>query len=487
MGTNLYESACDSSGVVNECLMSSFDIDDVNIELSFRKPKIVSTLGASEHFDIYQALVEVFEKSKFVVFRCRQLTLLIWRKNPFFIFDPSGRSQNCRTGSHVGLMTLKDLTNVTHVIVNLSGLPRNSTFSLMSLKIRNVGKTRVAECPMGYLRINTHRAVMRSPYHLRHPIYKKSCNKQALAMSIVALAYTKVDPPSTWTQDHLSRILLIGNELYKMLIVGAHKSPELNLKQLPATFQLAQFAVSMKIKPFVVSVPIDEAGQECELLYTLEKYLLEGSKILLQVDRMFFAAWRKHFIFYLFDPYPRSKDGDTTSDTDGMCCIHMFSFLQELSHIFRRNMAQTRPHDEKIYVHVVDFDDVTLGTPIDVAKTLMQLGYPEPEKRFPSIVDSLKYELPKRSNNKDEVLILDTAPSVVTIREKIVLDGPQRLLETVLDDKMSTLSLNDDIELKQPAPSPSVDFLCTVMANSLAVGAVEGIIEEQCGAHEICK
>lgn len=476
--------------------MKSYQIDDAFIEIEHGLPKITGNLRSNDDqtLDIYRGLKKILKKNKFVVFRCRKRTLLIWKKYPYFIYDPLGRTQTCNNGSQSALITLKELENVVHVIVNLSDLKNNPTYSLTVLKITKL-ETPVPPGPIqhkseperkpGYHILNTYRAIMRSEYHLQHNIFYETRNKPSLAMSIVALVFTKIDPPATWTVDNLNKIMLLGNRLYKDWSGGIYNP--LDIKALPSSFQLAQYGVTISIKPFEITAPVHESGHENLVYEGLKELFRRHNRILLQVGYMFFAVCVKNKVFYLFDPYPRDNEGDICYESTGQCCIQMFSFIQELSHAFRRNMIQTVP-EGKVYMHVIEIDDLTKLPPdeqLPTSKPIIETGLnisrtPSEIEEFDnqSKVESIDFQIPVAkaitANEDDMILILDSpTPSTTSVDQVCavpVLGNPYLSKEVeqkkeLRPDQYSKLSLVQIISKTEKLPhkvTPSVDYLCTL-------------------------
>lgn len=466
------------------------NIDNVQMEIKYGSTTVIGSLGSLDPgtLDIYQGLIKIRRSNIFVIFRCRNRIMAIWKHLAWYVFDPCGRSNSCVVGDKAALISLNKLENVTQLIVNMSDLKENSTYTLSTVKIVRIGENEAtSQKPTSneepnyitqYKVINGYHAILFSPFHLRHAKFYEAKN-QSMAMSIAALFYSKVFETSKWTVETLSQITATGNHLFKQWSCNVLRS---TLKDLPKSFQVENQNVMIQLDAFLESVPVLEKGREHGLFENLKKLLKSHSSLLLQVDRMYFAVWTQNDVFYLFDPYPRDEQGDVCIDQLGYSCVQVFSFLQHLSQSFRRNMIQLAPNS-KIYIHAVATNTVQLDQTCDLM-----------EQKLPDFVVNTQIpelELLPSKEEKDEILILDSpSPSITSLDQICQLPSDSNDINNIelptLDEKqLSKLTLTFESNrlkagaalksIKQVSPSPSTEYLCHKITEQITVDIMDQI------------
>lgn len=322
---------------------------------------------------------------------------------------------------------------------------------------------------------------------------------QSLAMSVTALLFSKVGQPAQWNSATLDQIVLFGNHLLKTWRCGPLQP--LKLINLPERFQFAQLDITMKVVPFISDTPVEDRGKGSGLFEHLDQALRTHTRLILQVDKMHHALWIKNGMFYLFDPYPRDDKGNVCLDRDGQCCIHMISFLQKLSRLFRQNMRQLLP-EAKIYIHAVIIERLERAG-IEARSSLEVTSGGEEHFEQASIETTVQYDMPKSKTpevlEEDQVLVLNSPSPSITSFDDEVCRVQKRLSpvqvtiqehDQAVDDKdLSKLTLMlENTRLRAGtvhgrsdlrSPTPSVEYLCMFMAKQLAGEAIGQIQEPE--------
>lgn len=231
---------------------------------------------------ILEDLTSFFEKTKHGLVRHGDLKLYIWRKSKlnFFVYDPSGRNSSCKSDFKDGLpclITLQNLTNVTHLIKNLSDLRKNDLFEICELRLE---KMETENFKTDYRVMNKQKAVLIG--------ISKNQTISSFISSVSSIIYTKISPSNEWKSKTIDRILCLGNSLIE--------NENVDINNFPNPLYFGKYSVELNIKPSVQSGIIEE------LLKALKIVFQSNENFILEISDIFYSIWKFNDLFYLFIP-----------------------------------------------------------------------------------------------------------------------------------------------------------------------------------------
>lgn len=241
-------------------------------------------------------------------------------------------------------MAFISIDNLYHVIVNLSNVSSQENFKLCSLKITrysnkvneleeftaHAGNPNVNCRSNDYSVINDHLACLKGSLSLNSTVFACLRNRHGLTSSIMAMVYSKIDPPASWSQEILERILHFGYKMHHDCLEGGIIR-NLALPEIPSKFYVADsYLTQICIAPYIQRRDVEET--RVVLDNPIAEAILEAFEtfryLLLELDNFTFALWRSEDskYFYFFDGYQKTLDG--YNDTYiGACFLFMANIV----------------------------------------------------------------------------------------------------------------------------------------------------------------
>lgn len=271
--------------------------------------------------------------------------LVMWRqgKKYIYIFDATPRAKDLYQdlkGAAV-LAKFKQVRGIATVLLDRTDLG-NTPFSISEISVLKIGhKDDVDEdLPVDesskYNIINENKAVVKATFDLGDRCFGFSRNKQAMAMSVVSLVYSRITPPNSWHRKTLDKIMVIGNSLF-LECQRTENINEMRLENLPALFTIGPYIVNIYIFANCFVDLLFKKGQNC-LLKCMEEFFQRNTNAVVEVGKHCLAMWNQRNMFYLFDPYSRNLEG--LNCRSGTACVSMNADLETLVDTIMKNFPE---------------------------------------------------------------------------------------------------------------------------------------------------
>lgn len=272
----------------------------------------------------------------------RVLKLVIWKdKVCFYVFDPAGRNSkavsNYSTGT-AALINVKDAQAVADLLLARSIL-EDQRYVLAPIKVlRMVSEksdedfeeerelTQAEKASMSYRILDENRAIVNANMHLGDRCFEDSKFRQSLPIAITAMTYAKISPPNTWYSKTLDKILLLANKLF-LQFLPSKGMVDLTIDNIPNEINLGPYSCEIIIYRDRVKGQLFTT-KEC--IFNIRTGLQEFFKNeynsgILDFSGYKIAVWRQKDMFYMFDPYPRTNDGERALKYGKACCMMLLS------------------------------------------------------------------------------------------------------------------------------------------------------------------
>uniref|UniRef100_A0A1A9W8A3 Uncharacterized protein n=1 Tax=Glossina brevipalpis TaxID=37001 RepID=A0A1A9W8A3_9MUSC len=260
--------------------------------------------------NVKSVLKSILREQRYYLLSVNEFYLMIWLcKGVYFVFDICGRKVgNFRSDDKNGvamLMCFKTLDNISHLILNLSGLRKEDPFDIRELRIVQVITPigDIVQCE--YDIINDDYACMRGSLHLSLNPSEVLRNRSALSAGVIAMALSKINHPATWNTKTVDKIISFGVKFchaFQLLSFNCSDADE-----FPVYFNIGQFRVHIelctnKYTGFWRCVPYYKLTDLAEVV---KKAFDENEfhKLLLQINYQVYAVWKQKGFIYLFDPF----------------------------------------------------------------------------------------------------------------------------------------------------------------------------------------
>lgn len=298
--------------------------------------------------NIFQGLNNFFEKSKNGLIKCGELKLFIWRKSKlnFFVYDPNGRNNLCQSNVKGGLpclITLQNLTNVFHLLSNLSDLKRDNLFEISEICLE---KMETENFKTDYRILNNQKAVLTG----------KTNNeiKSTFVTSVVSIIYTKISPSNEWKSKTIDQICCLGNSIIE------HEN--LNIENFPNFINFGKYSAELNIK---ISV---QTGIIVELLKALKFVFQSNENFILEISDVNYSIWKFNDLFYLFIPTEYKIEMHSSLSSLQETILKSFSSLEVAYNLHEIDLMKIIYSPEK-YDHKCLTDDenlkfINLSSPI---------------------------------------------------------------------------------------------------------------------------
>lgn len=210
--------------------------------------------------------------------------------------------------------------------------------------------TQAEKAMMGYRILNENCAIVNANMHLGDRCFEEAKYRQALAIAIMAMTYAKISPPNTWHTKTLDKILRLGNKLY-VDCSNPKVMTDLTIDNIPNEIVVGPYACEIIIYRERTKGQLFTT-KEC--LFNIKTGLKdffskEYNSGILQFNNYSIAIWRQKDMYYLFDPYPRTADGLTTTQI-GKACVLMLLSPDAMAAALEKNW-QYLPVTTQFYIH----------------------------------------------------------------------------------------------------------------------------------------
>uniref|UniRef100_A0A1A9UN74 Uncharacterized protein n=1 Tax=Glossina austeni TaxID=7395 RepID=A0A1A9UN74_GLOAU len=286
-------------------------------------------------------LKDTMRKHTYYLLCIEKFYIMLWlSKGVYFVFDVCGRKLDDFKSNDKDcvavLMCLRTLDNVNHLILNLSGLSKNSPCTLRELKIvklitpsGNIIQRDYGRRQREYKIINDDYAYVKGNLHLSLNPAALLRNRSALAAGVTALLVSKIDHPATWNSKVIDKIICFGFNFCQAHWLKCGSSDPIDVGEFPTRLNIGQFHAQIELFPkkytgFWYCVP---DFISTELAQTIKRAFEEGyNKLLLQINYQVYAIWKQKGFIFLFDPFRHRIAGlsDQPNSTEKYSTVKMF-------------------------------------------------------------------------------------------------------------------------------------------------------------------
>ncbi|XP_017785360.1 PREDICTED: uncharacterized protein LOC108568662 [Nicrophorus vespilloides] len=331
-------------------------IRDKKIKYEILDPEIKGLVRSMDKkiYNLTRGLTIFFLKFDACILRTEHSDCLIWRRRKsFYFFDGKARKANLYedpNGKAV-LANIPKLKGLISMLLNRTKL-ENCRFNICQIRLLKVcDKDEKEIVPYQkdlhtYVIINERKAVVQGTYELGDYCFGFTRNKQALAMSTVALVYSRLTPPSNWHKKTVDKILLIGDQLHN-LCMEVECCCDLCLDHLPAVFTVGPYIIEVHIYTNRFADFMFKKGT-CMFQEHLTSFFEKNSHAIVQIGKCYIAIWKQRDMFYLFDPYNRNKEG--LKCRVGTAIVSMNKDLETLVETVLMNFEN---HEAVFYLHAL--------------------------------------------------------------------------------------------------------------------------------------
>lgn len=300
------------------------------------------------------------------MFLLRVLKVVIWKdKVCYYLFDPAGRDSRAFSNFATGcaaLINVADLESLAEVLLARTVL-EDQKFLLAPVKVLKMAPedadedfesdkelTQAEKAMMGYRIMNQNCAIVNGNMHLGDRCFEEAKFRQAVPVAVVAMTYAKISPPNTWFTKTLDKILRLGNKLYldclhpKVMI-------DMTIDNIPNEIAIGPYACEIIIYRERVKGQLFTT-KECLLNIRtgLEDFFShEYNSGILEFNNYTMAIWRQKEMFYMFDPYPRTLDGERAFNSGRACCWMLLN-PSTMAAVFTKNWDYM-PASTQFYIH----------------------------------------------------------------------------------------------------------------------------------------
>ncbi|KAB0791416.1 hypothetical protein PPYR_03216 [Photinus pyralis] len=333
-------------------------IETKKIRFQVFQPEVVGQVRSTNRriFNMYKGLQIFFNRQSAGIIKSCGLDVVVWRDKHYYIFDAKGRRKDLRadpTGPAV-LAHVYDIPDLCTILLNYTDLS-NHPFTISKVTVSKVMDKDEPEEDVRYEMIhdrsdfniiNEHKAVVRGSFDLADLCFDFARNKQAVAMAVVCLAYSRISPPSSWHTKTVDKIMIIGNQLY-LELVESEDVVEMELEHVPAMFTVGPYMVDLLIYSNVYADVMARKGASM-LQRCLEKFFASNSMAIVFISRYTLAIWAQRNMFYCFDPY--SRNGEGLKCRNGFACVSMHANIESLATTCGTNFDNA---DDIFHIHAL--------------------------------------------------------------------------------------------------------------------------------------
>lgn len=233
-------------------------IGEFKVKFVVGDPEVTGMVRSKDKtvYNLSKALGIFFKRHKAGVFETDGQSFLIWKKRFFFFFDAYGRNPELyQKANGVAVMAVVyDVTAIATILLKRTDLD-NAPFIISRIKALKVklksdldrDSDVAVSAASVYNIVDDTKSVVVGTFDLGDRCFDFARNKQALAMAVVCLTYSRISPPSAWRKRTLDKIMIIGNQLYLECAECDSVTGELQIDVLPAVFTLGPYIVSVYI------------------------------------------------------------------------------------------------------------------------------------------------------------------------------------------------------------------------------------------------
>lgn len=416
-------------------------------------------------YNITKALQIFFKTNRAGIFQTESYCILIWKDKFFYFFDASPRNYELYPDAERGTAQVANFYDVPAVMTvllertNLSDEPF-SISKISVLKVKRKGEadeeeySSIAQEGSVYNIIDATRAVVRGTFDLADLCFEFARNKQALAMAVVCLTYSRISPPTSWRRRTVDKIMVIGNQLFIECAEYDTPDGELKLEDLPAVYTIGPYLINIVVYANLFADVMFKKGK-CQFLSCLEEFFEKSTNAIVQIGKYTIAIWYQRNMYYCFDPYSRNNEGLTCRD--GSACVSMNANLETLTETVITNF----PEKEAVfYIHALKVlkihRDATLSAAFPVSITID--AYP---------LEKFKEYKMKKSKKKATEKPVTVDFTEMAMRKLLAGESPEPSILEV-DSNIGSLTSRELPPMKHKLPLKALQELKAIEVNVVA-------------------
>ncbi|XP_055380272.1 uncharacterized protein LOC129611247 [Condylostylus longicornis] len=289
----------------------------------------------------------------------------IWKRyGMYFLWDSYGRDHETLTvkpNSNAVLVAVRSPENLYYYIVNLGNMNIDGIFSIRKLQMSkiipncsNLKMDQVSKNSIETFQIVSNKyAILKGHIHIGSICFKELRYKQSLTVAIIALLYSKISPTCSWDNLMIDEIIVFGTTFYKTWSNCLHCS-EFTLYDIPNKITIGQYMIDVS-----VNLNIEFGQWKCVSNYkrsgltkALKNCFAKNVNLILQIESKSYAIWKRHDIYYIFDPYEHQANrGDFERyksavlhmcSTINQCCSILTQLILEIPSATNFNLHSVR-------------------------------------------------------------------------------------------------------------------------------------------------
>ncbi|CAG9853720.1 unnamed protein product [Phyllotreta striolata] len=362
-GNNLLNESLNEAHVHNlqrvvpiNVLRKYITIGDKKLRFHIGEPDIAGYIRSDDKivYNITKALNIFFHRHNSGILKTKHFAIGLWKQKYYYMFDARARTKDLyySPGGAAIMAVFYDVASLATILLTRSNFG-NWPFAIHPLKVYRVipAEDEEVDSQIGlnirseYNILNENKAVVLGSFDLGDKCFDFTRYKQSLTMSVIALVYSRLTPPSAWHRKTVDKILVIGNLLYREALCCTNVD-EVKLEHIPAIFTVGPYIVEIYIYASVFADVIFR-NCVCQLQCCLEVFFTKCTNGILQFGKCHLAVWKQRNMFYCFDPY--SRDNEAYRTRDGCACVSMHSTLESLIETIVHNFDK----DAIFYIHAL--------------------------------------------------------------------------------------------------------------------------------------
>ena len=333
-GTDLYKATKDENLHRLQSMSKGFCIKKQFLQVTVSEPIVVGKILtiSDRAVDLKTGLFNFFNNYSCGIFKTPNLEIYIKKELAFYVFDPRGRTMDCHRSDNRGeaaIIVLSKLENVYHFILNMSQIDIKAPYKISNIEVSQKMDQRNApdnfQVTIGsnkkirskdFQMIDDTIAVLKGSIHFGNNVFGRVASKQHLNAAIMAVIYSKIDPPNSWSSPIIDRVLHFGTQFY-IDCLDDEVIKNIRLSDIPSKLYIGdKYKCEIMIVPYMKQVRCEKKTFIFDnLLYLALNELLTTSPfkaLLLQIDNYTYSIWQNNSsqTYFLFDGFAKDIDGN---------------------------------------------------------------------------------------------------------------------------------------------------------------------------------
>ena len=480
-GTDLYKATKDENTHRLEPLSKRFCIKKQFLQVTVSEPIVVGKILtiSDRAVDLRTGLFNFFSKHNCGILKTPNLEIYIKKELAFYVFDPRGRTMDCYRNDDNGeaaIIVLCKLENVYHFILNMSQIDIKAPYKISKIEVSQQMDQKYAsdnfQVTIGsnkkirskdFQMIDDTKAVLKGSIHLGNNVFGRAASKQHLTGAIMAVIYSKIDPPNTWSSSIIDRVLHFGSKFYMdCLDDGVIKN--LRLPDIPSKLYVGdKYKCEIMIVPNMKQVRFEKTAFVFDnlLFIELNELLITSpfKALLLQIDNYSYSIWQNTSsqMYFLFDGFGKDVHGNIDYYNGTSTLIMTINLHTLCETVVNRLLNLSYSKDANLCIHgikVLKLNKLSLKErkckPIIINAQLTNITTTNPDdvskyEEAPSVIDSVEAVLTKEQQNqmKEKRLEMPLYKQITNLNSPSLVAEPIIDYEEIMTTMQRELVCND--------------------------------------------